>query len=428
MVATELLESPATTAEDRKPLQPKKERLSALSGLRCFAALNIVFFHFSNPEWFGPFAPIVSNGYTSVSFFLMMSGFILAYNYEERARAGRLKARNFWIARFSRLYPVYLLALLVSVGMLTDEWHARTHTQFALGMILTPVMLQGWSPWLSTFWNTPAWTMCTEAFFYLIFPVVVLLRRPKRLSGLVMWMGCLWAAGMVLPSLYMFFHPDGVMHVNRYTDGFWIRALKFTPPPHIPSFMFGIALADLDSRIRRDAHLRLWAGLLGVAAIYAILYYGDSMPFPLMHDGLLMPLFGLAILGLAGRNFLARIFGFAPFAVAGQASYCLYILHFNLWLLIHRWHVWQIFGLERFDPWISYAALVLVAVLVMKFFQMPIQKSVRRRFLPNYDGNRSPLMTEELNRALSCPKARFSGMMGSSFWQKLQFLKTSYRG
>jgi peptidoglycan/LPS O-acetylase OafA/YrhL len=384
MAVSALLVTPSTIPSDPKPVKAKKERLPALSGLRILAALNIVFFHFSNPKWFGPFAPIVANGYTSVSFFLMMSGFILAYNYEERARAGKLKAKNFWIARFSRLYPVYMLALVVSLGMLVDEWYARPHGQFFLGLFLTPLMLQGWSPSLSTFWNTPAWTMCTEAFFYLIFPVVILWRRPQRLGGLLLWMLGLWAAGMILPSLYMYFHPDGVMHVNRYTDGFWIRALKFTPPPHVPSFLFGIALADLDRRIARDARIRLWMGLAGCAAVYAILYYGDFMPFPMMHDGLLMPLFGLAILGLAGHNFLARIFGFTPFAVAGQASYCLYILHFNLWNLIHRWHLWQHLGLARFDPWISYATLVLVAVLVMKFFEKPVQKYIRQKYLPNF--------------------------------------------
>jgi peptidoglycan/LPS O-acetylase OafA/YrhL len=384
MAVSVFVETPSVVPSDPQPVRAKKERLPALSGLRILAALNIVFFHFSNPKWFGPFAPIVANGYTSVSFFLMMSGFILAYNYEERARAGKLKAKNFWIARFSRLYPVYVLALLISLGMLADEWHARTHAQFFLGLILTPLMLQGWSPSLSTFWNTPAWTMCTEAFFYLIFPVVILLRRPQRLSRLLLWMLGLWAAGMVLPSLYMYFHPDGVLHANRYTNGFWIRALKFTPLPHVPSFLFGIALAEVDRRIPRDARLRLWMGLAGCAAVYTILYYGDSMPFPMMHDGLMMPLFGLAILGLAGHNFLAKIFGFGPFAIAGQASYCLYILHFNLWILIHRWNLWGRLGLAQYDPWISYATLVLVAVLVMFFFEKPVQRYIRRKYLPNY--------------------------------------------
>lgn len=365
-------------APSHAPPHKKKEILPALTGLRCFAALNIVFFHFSNPKWFGPFAPIINNGYTSVSFFLLMSGYILAYNYSDRAHNGQLKTRNFWIARFSRLYPVYLLGLLLSLGMLMDEWHARSHAQFAWGVVLTPLLLQGWHPWLSTFWNTPAWTMCTEAFFYLIFPFVVLWKRPRRILPLVGLMLGLWLLGMVLPSLYVWLHPDGALHIDRYTDGFWIRALKFTPPPHIPSFLFGIALADLDGMIPRAARKRLLFGLLGMCGLYAILYYGDKMPFPLMHDGLLMPLFGLAILGLAGHNLIARFFGFYPFAIVGNASYCLYILHFNLWNLIHQSHVLTHLHVAKYDPWLSYFLLIAFAMLIMYTVERPCQRYIRR--------------------------------------------------
>jgi len=353
--------------------------LPALTGLRCFAALNIVFFHFSNPKWFGPFAPIIDNGYTSVSFFLLMSGYILAYNYSDRAQKGQLKSRNFWIARFSRLYPVYGLALILSLGMLMEEWHARSHAQFAWGVLLTPLMLQGWSPSLSTFWNTPAWTMCVEAFFYLIFPFVILWKRPRRIWPLLAVLGGLWLLSMLLPSLYMWFHPDGDLHPGRYTNGFWIRALKFTPLPHVPAFFFGIALADLDAMIPRGARRRLLFGVLGMCSIYAILYYGDKMPYPMMHNGLMMPLFALAILGLAGHNLIARFFGFYPFAVVGQASYCLYILHFNLWSLLNQYRVSARLHLTQFDPWFSYALVIGTAMLVTYCFEKPCQKWIRNR-------------------------------------------------
>ena len=58
----------------------KPARLDALTGLRSFAAVNIVLFHFSNPDWFGPLAPVVNAGYASVSFFILLSGFVLGYN------------------------------------------------------------------------------------------------------------------------------------------------------------------------------------------------------------------------------------------------------------------------------------------------------------------------------------------------------------
>lgn len=355
-----------------------KDRLPALTGLRAFAACNIVFFHFSNPRWFGPFAPIVDNGYTAVSFFLLLSGFILSYNYSARAQRGELVHWRFWVARLSRLYPVYVFALILSLGMLHDEWQARTHFEFFEGLLLTPLLLQGWSPALSTFWNTPAWTMCTEAFFYLIFPFVVRWRRPSTNRGTLTLLAILWGCGMTLPLLYLHFHPDGDLHPGRYTDGFWIRALKFSPPPHLPSFLFGMVLADLDSRMRRPGWPRLVIGLFGVAAVYGVLRFGASLPYPLMHDGLLMPLFGCAIIGLAGHNLLARFFGFAPFLALGQASYCLYILHFNLWQLIHNSGLLEKTGLIRYDPWLSYILLAIGAGLALMLIERPMQRRIRR--------------------------------------------------
>ena len=371
------IEQPEQQVQATRPSPQRKEILPALTGLRCFAALNIVFFHFSNPKWFGPFAPIVDNGFTSVSFFLLMSGYILAYNYSDRAAAGQLSKRGFWIARFSRLYPIYVFALLLSLGMLWQEWGARTHGQFVLGVVLTPLLLQGWHPLLATFWNTPAWTMCTEAFFYLIFPAVVVWKRPRRLWPLLGVMLGLWVLGMVLPGLYLWLCPDGDLHPGRYTDGFWMRALKFSPPPHVPSFLFGIALADLDAMIPRANWRRLVFGILGVVGLYVILYNGDRMPYPLMHDGLLMPLFGLAILGLAGHNLITKFFGLAPFVAIGQSSYCLYLLHFNLWNLIHDSHLLERLHLIQWDPWLSYALLIAGALLVRKFIERPSQQWIR---------------------------------------------------
>ena len=233
-------------------------------------------------------------------------------------------------------------------------------------------------PKLATFWNTQAWTRATEACFYVIFSFGVLLPRPRRWGGLLAILAVLWVAGLTLPMLYIHFHPDGDLHPGRYTDGYWIRALKFSPPPHLPSFLFGVVLADVDARLARDGWIRLGLGLFGVAATYAVLNQGDKISYVLMHDGLLMPLFGCAILGLAGHNLLARFFGFAGFVAFGQTSYCLYILHFNLWQLIHNSGLLERTGLIRFDPWLSYGLLATAASLALVLVERPVQKRIRR--------------------------------------------------
>jgi peptidoglycan/LPS O-acetylase OafA/YrhL len=66
----------------------------------------------------------------------------------------------------------------------------------------------------------------------------------------------------------------------------------------------------------------------------------------------------------------------------GQASYCLYILHFNLWALIHNSGILTKTGLVRFDPWLSYALLVGAAVLAMLWIERPAQRLVKAMLLP----------------------------------------------
>jgi peptidoglycan/LPS O-acetylase OafA/YrhL len=97
-----------------------------------------------------------------------------------------------------------------------------------------------------------------------------------------------------------------------------------------------------------------------------------------MHDGLLMPLFGCIVLGLAGENWLASAFSVRPLVVVGEASYCLYLLHFNAWNLIHDTHVLDRLGLVRFDPWLSYAVLLAVALAALYLVEKPAQRRLRR--------------------------------------------------
>jgi peptidoglycan/LPS O-acetylase OafA/YrhL len=359
----------------------KPARLDALTGLRCFAALNIVFFHFSNPDWFGPLSPVVNAGYLSVSFFIMLSGFVLAYNYAGRAQAGKddpkkLDKVRFWKARFTRLYPVYLLSLVLGYQTFFGERAAHTVGMFWLGTALTPLLLQGWIPEIATFWNTPAWTMSAEAAYYMLFPWIASVRPPQRLAGHLWRLAGLWILGMIPGALYIVFNPDDIAHVDRFSTGYWLQALKFTPLPHLPSFVFGVLLASLDEVVKRTGWLRLTLGLLGFAGIYGILVYG-GVPYALIHDGLLMPLFGCLILGLSGINPLSKLFGFRAFVFVGESSYCLYLMHFNLWNLLHASGVLPALGLARFDPWLSYAILVALGLATLHLVEKPAQRLLR---------------------------------------------------
>src|ERR1700712_5673615 len=71
----------------------RKPTLPALTGVRTLLALFILLFHFT-PAGLGPLYPLIDNGYVFVSFFFLISGYIMAYNYLDRP--GKMRLSDFW--------------------------------------------------------------------------------------------------------------------------------------------------------------------------------------------------------------------------------------------------------------------------------------------------------------------------------------------
>jgi len=347
-------------------------------------ALNILFFHFTPPHT-RIFSPFTDNGFVFVGFFFLLSGYVLAYNYADRALT--LNARQFWVARFARLYPIYLLGLAVSFQMLEAEWQVRTHPQFWTGFLLTPVLLQGWDPRLATYWNTVGWTLSSELLLYGSFPWVVrawqihasALNTTRRL--IVIFLG-LWLLGMVPHGLYMIFNPDHLSEpISRYSYGMWLRALKYTPPSYVCMFLAGITLGKLQLRLVISDQQRFAVALAGVAGVGLFFYtMVTHVPYILMHGGLLLPLFAVLTIGLSGANPVASVFAWKPLLVIGETTFCLYILHFNSINLLRNYHVWERLHVTALDPWITYAAALAIAALAHYLVEAPARRMILKRF------------------------------------------------
>ena len=347
-------------------------------------AVNILFFHFTPPQT-RFFSPFTDNGFVFVGFFFLLSGFVLAYNYADRALT--LNPRQFWIARFARLYPVYILGLLISFQMLQAEWQVRPHAQFWAGLVMTPILLQGWSPHLATFWNTVGWTLSSELLLYGAFPWVIrfwalrlpFLNTPRRLIALFL---ALWIVGMIPHALYLWLNPDHLSEpITRYSFGVWLRALKYTPPSYVCMFLAGIALGKLQNLLKITDRQRLSIAFAGMVAIGAIFYTTIAhLPYLLLHGGLLLPLFATLTIGLSGSNVIASIFAWRPLLAIGETTFCLYILHFNSINLLRSFHVWERLHLASFDPWITYAAAMTIAAIAHHVVESPARKYLLRHF------------------------------------------------
>jgi peptidoglycan/LPS O-acetylase OafA/YrhL len=104
-----------------------------------------------------------------------------------------------------------------------------------------------------------------------------------------------------------------------------------------------------------------------------------------MHGGLLVPLFAALVVGLSGQNIFAAFFAWKPIELLGQASYALFLLHFNFINLIRQYHLPERLHVAAFDPWISYAATIVLAFAAMHFVEKPARKALlQRRTSPNH--------------------------------------------
>jgi peptidoglycan/LPS O-acetylase OafA/YrhL len=365
-----------------RKLVERKPSLPALTGLRTLLALTILMFHFTPPglTWARHPAislyPIINIGYVFVSFFFLISGFILAYHYA--GRPDRMNAVDFWMARLSRLYPVYALTMLISIPMLMTEWTARPRGQFWEGAIATPLLVQGFFPHLATFWNTVSWTLSCEVMLYLLFPLLLRFRWPEGWAKLLAMLVGLWLLGLVPHITYILTNPDHLKKMaDRYTDGFWINTLKYTPLPYLCTFLAGLTLGHLHEALKLDARGRTMVGIFGLAAVFfASYHWAQTLPYVLVHGGLLTPLFAAVILGLSGPSPLARLFAWKPLVEVGASTYALYLLHFNVFTLIHLHHLPELLHVERYDPWISYLFVVLLAIAVRTGVEHPAQVAI----------------------------------------------------
>ena len=204
-------------------------RLPRLTSMRFYAALMVVAYHWATQlPSLRPVAPLVGHGYVAVSFFFVLSGFVLTWNHRPDT-----STLDFYRRRLARIWPLHLLTTAAAVVLLWGAGRAQAPTTLAL----TLALLHTWAPTLSTTfaYNSPSWSLSCEAFFYVLFPLLVLpARRMRRVGPTVV---VLALVVLVTTAASVLLVPGAF----RWQLGY---QLSTNPIVRLPEFVLGVLLAQ----------------------------------------------------------------------------------------------------------------------------------------------------------------------------------------
>lgn len=331
------------------------DRVDALTGLRFLAALAIVLHHLQGLLWLSGDAFKSIALYQGVTFFYVLSGFILQHSYAHRLgpAAGAITPAQFVAMRFFRLWPCHIavLALLTAAngGWIVDHFR---QTYSIEQMLAATFLLQAWSPDAKTVFalNGPAWSISVEMFFYAMFPWLCreALKSPLRPIHICAGITAAWLAVVWL------FMADGNLQVLLVTN----------PLARILEFAAGISCYELFARSKPGSRpgtaLEIGAFTLAACSLAVIPYvsgvvvgkvwlliavwlgnYASVAAFAVL----------IAVIFRHGGR-LSKFVGCQPLAYLGEISFALYLVHQPV-----------IFYLARFAPWFAQLPLAMQITL-----------------------------------------------------------------
>ena len=176
-------------------------RLGVLDGLRGLAVLLVLWYHVWEISWLSPpdwLAFLPATGFTGVTLFFFLSGFVIAYPFIRAGQLGRPEPSwgHFAWRRFIKIVPSYVLSIAVAYAL----GYAQRQPNAALLPDLATHLLfiHTWFPDRYGSINGVLWTLAVEVEFYCVFPLIwwAFRRQPWLCAGAMITLAWMWRASM----------------------------------------------------------------------------------------------------------------------------------------------------------------------------------------------------------------------------------------
>jgi peptidoglycan/LPS O-acetylase OafA/YrhL len=355
-------------------------QLDQITFTRFVAALTVVFFHYGN-QAFPLTIPYLENvlkaGPIAVNYFYLLSGFIMAIAYYQPTGKQTLNKKKYWIARFARIYPLYLLALLLVAIPKYNAEGVGTALSYNLSL------LQAWIPGYPLTLNAPGWSLSVEAFFYLCFPFLLVLVHKNTIKQVALVTVLFW---LLTQAIHIYLLNSPVYQPLNAIHDF----IYYNPMMHLSAFMLGILAGAC---FKRKSHfiqrLRPYStqGIITTTLTASLLIAFQPQLIQILSfefaftNGLLAPILLLFIIFLGlntGR--IAQVLSHKWLIILGEASFSLYILQRPVYGIYHALLGSKIDLSEQQHFYLYIVLLIIISLLSFKFFEAPSRKLIRRLY------------------------------------------------
>ncbi|WP_328761826.1 MULTISPECIES: acyltransferase [unclassified Streptomyces] len=345
-------------------------RIAVLDGLRLFAALSVVLFHYlagsgtipwqrTAVELFPTLHKVAEFGWLGVVFFFMISGFVICMSGWGKS------LQQFWHGRILRLFPLYWAAVVLSSAAARLGPRTPGEPKVTVGQMLTNLTMLHEPLGVNSVDNV-YWTLWIELRFYLIFSLVVLLGAGHRRVANFCWV---WALGSVLAP------AAGIPLLDQLLVPRWA-----------PFFIAGITFYLVRRAGRFDGEtlgLLALSWLLMQHRLPAIMQgegHGINWKVCLAAITVMYVLMGLIALGKLDW------IQWRWLPIAGAISYPLYLVHQSLGIrVIWRWN-------QQWGAWPTLlgviAGAMLIAWLLHRLVERPLVPLLRRLLTPAASASR----------------------------------------
>lgn len=363
-----------------------KPHYPILDGLRGVAAVIVVIFHLLEPHAGGNHANLyINHAYLAVDFFFMLSGFVVAYAYDDRW--GSMNTKDFLKRRLVRLHPLVVLGSLIGAATFylqqspafpgisqVPVWQLLLVMLLGCTLLPLPIKydIRGWQELHPL--NGPAWSLYFEYIANLLYAFFLRRIAKPLLALLVFAAGCL--------TVHHLFTCESGDMIGGWALNWKQTSIGFTRM--LFPFLAGLLLCRLRIPLRVRHGGFWWASLL-LAIAFSLPRFGtaDSVWMNALYECIvILAVFPLIVLiGAGGQLTDKRSKAVCKFL--GDISYPIYITHFSYVLMYTGWHSRTHATLIEGAPYIAlaFAASMITAYASLKLYDLPIRRWLTNRFL-----------------------------------------------